>query len=168
MVVARGRQGSLNRRGVLRGLGVALTLPWLESLAPRTARGQLLPSPKRFLPIFFPNGASTYWWPLVAGQGDGWQLPPVLEPLAPLKQHVTVLGNIENRTCGADGGSSISAFYHSLSTAAYLTCRDAQEVSATLNVPQANGVSIDQVLAQQLPREAPIDSLQLGLSTTES
>lgn len=168
VVVARGRQGSLNRRGVLRGLGVALTLPWLESLAPRTARGQLLPSPKRFLPIFFPNGASTYWWPLVAGQGDAWQLPPVLEPLTPLKQHVTVLGNIENKSCGADGGASLEGFYHSLSTAAYLTCRDAQEVSSKLNVGVANGVSIDQVLAQRLPRDTPIDSLQLGLSTTES
>lgn len=156
----------LSRRGVLRGLGVALTLPWLEALAPRSARGQLLPAPKRYLPISFPSGASTYWWPAAPGVGDAWQLSPVLEPLQPIKEHVTVLGNLENGSCSIDG--YIRSYYHSVATSAYLTCRDAHDVRAELGLPEANGVSIDQVLAQRLPRETPIESLQLGLATTLS
>ena len=50
----------INRRTVLRGAGVALTLPWLASLAPRAASAQAVSYPKRFLPIFFPNGAADW------------------------------------------------------------------------------------------------------------
>lgn len=41
---------SISRRSVLRGAGVALTLPVLESLAPRVARAQAAAPPKRFVP----------------------------------------------------------------------------------------------------------------------
>ena len=47
-----------SRRNVLRGTGVCLALPWLESLAPRGARAQAASVPKRWVPMFFPNGAA--------------------------------------------------------------------------------------------------------------
>ena len=39
----------LSRRDVLRGAGVALALPWLESMAPRTARGQAVAPARTFV-----------------------------------------------------------------------------------------------------------------------
>ena len=49
----------MNRRTWLRGAGVALTLPWMESLAPKLARGQSRRLPESgLLPIFFPNGSA--------------------------------------------------------------------------------------------------------------
>ena len=50
----------LNRRTFLRGAGLSLALPWLESLAPRGAQAQAMGVPKRFVPIFFPCGAACH------------------------------------------------------------------------------------------------------------
>ena len=71
----------VSRRLVLRGAaGVALTLPWLESLLPtKSAQAQAVAAPKRFLPIFIPNGASENWKPLQVGVGAAWTMSPVFE-----------------------------------------------------------------------------------------
>ena len=61
--MTRRRLGSLlSRRNVLRGTGVCLALPWLESFAPRHASAQSLVMPRRYVPIKFPCGASVQWW----------------------------------------------------------------------------------------------------------
>ena len=72
----------ISRRTMLRGAGVALSLPWLASLAPREAAAAAA-SPKRFLPIFFPNGSAEWWRPAAVGKGDAWQLSPILQPFQP-------------------------------------------------------------------------------------
>ena len=86
----------LSRRQVLKGLGVALALPWLETFAPRTARAQLAAAPRRYVMLYFPNGTAEFWKPSGSGAGDAWTLSPILEPLAPVKQYVSVLGNVSN------------------------------------------------------------------------
>lgn len=157
-----------SRRAVLRGAGVALALPWLEGLAPRAARGQAAPAPKRLLPIFLPCGAPDYWWPQAAGVGDAWQLSSVLEPLASLKDQVLLLGNVENATpFNADGSGSVEPSNGRLA-GGFLTCVDGAKARRTFNVPDANGISVDQVLAQGRAGQTRLDSLQLGLSTTNS
>ena len=60
----------LSRRHVLTGAGVALTLPWLESLAPRNAEAQAAQAPLRFLPSYLPNGAPEFWRPTAVGSGS--------------------------------------------------------------------------------------------------
>jgi len=148
------------RRHILRGAGVALALPWLESLAPKRARGQAVAPPLRFVPIYFPLGDRylldpDYWTPAVAGQGDAWQLSPILEPFEPVKSQVAVLGHVDQtawRTPNVEPGNGQL-------TGAYLTC--VEEGGPTNSV---NGVSIDQRIAAVT--HAP--SLQLGLSTLDS
>ena len=44
----------LSRRAVLRGVGTAMALPWLEMMAPRHASAQT--APLRFACIYSPNG----------------------------------------------------------------------------------------------------------------
>lgn len=160
--------GSASRRNFLRGAGVCLTLPWLESLAPRIARGQgAAPTgPLRFLPIFFPNGTAEYWRPTGTGTGDQWALSPILEHFAPLKQKMIALTNLENYTpvqMGVELGPS-----HSRCTGAFLTCVDSDLVRDELDLPVANGISVDQVLAQKFGSSTFYDSLQVGTSTIES
>jgi hypothetical protein len=84
----------LSRRNVLRGAGVALALPWLESLAPRVARAQMPPPRRTFVAMYFPCGVAELWKPQATGVGDAWALSPILEPLAPLKSLVNVLSNV--------------------------------------------------------------------------
>jgi hypothetical protein len=157
----------ITRRNILRGAGVALSLPWLESLAPRSARAAD-DIRKRYLPIFLPNGAAELWKPASAGQAQAWQLSSVLDPLTALKAKVTVLTNMENGTSfNADSGSSVEPS-HGRQPGAWLTCIDPGVVRAKLGLQEANQTSIDQLIAKFLKGKTPIDSLQVGLSTTAS
>jgi hypothetical protein len=150
---------TLTRRHVLRGAGVALALPWLESLQPRLARGQAAPPTLRFVPIYFPLGTASYWTPKGVGQGDAWQLSPILEPLAPLKKQVTVLGHVDQT---AYGTLAYISFGNGLLTGSFLTSVQCQRSISASNV--VNGTSIDQRIAQALGAR----SLQAGLSTLDS
>lgn len=182
----------LSRRHVLRGAGVALALPWLEAMGPtggaRAADGV---SPKRFLHLYFPNGATTLWWRTSgSGAGDAWQLSPLLAPFEPLKQKMLMVRQLGNFTwrrdlltmspawttyrerndfCGVcrmpAGGYVIPS--HSRCPAALLNCidGDAYRQSRNQNVGTSpmNGETVDQLLARTLPKETPLSSMQLGL-----
>src|SRR5262245_64449578 len=85
---------SWSRRNVLKGVGVTLALPWLETFAPRTAKAQAAAAKKRYVALYFPNGTANFWNPTGSGTGDAWKLSPILEPAAPIKQYMTVLQNV--------------------------------------------------------------------------
>ena len=168
----------MNRRTILRGAGVALALPWLASLAPRAAGAAANTAPKRFLPIFFPNGAAEWWRPAAVGQGDAWALSPILQPFQALKKKMIVLTNLEAYTPFAatafDKNSSTPTVQlgpsHGQAPGAFLACVDANAVRAALNVKVANGISVDQVIAQNAAYSGltKLASMQVGLSTVES
>jgi hypothetical protein len=155
-------QRRFHRRALLRGASVALALPWLESLAPRAARGQAAAPTRSFIAMSFPCGTADFWRPAVAGSGDAWTLSPILAPLLPVKSHVNVLANVGNY--GPFGGH-IEPSNANLG-AALLTC--ARAIVTTLPSTLTVGTSVDQVLAQQLLGRTKIDSLQVGLSTLVS
>src|SRR5262245_6139035 len=90
----------INRRNVLRGAGVCLALPWLESLAPRGAHAQT-PVPKRYLPVYFPNGAASQWWEGAPAFGTSklgadFVLGKVHAPLEALKEKLLIVSRIGN------------------------------------------------------------------------
>jgi hypothetical protein len=150
-----------SRREILRGAGVALALPLMESLAPRGARAQASTLTKRFVAMTFPNGATTaFWKPQALGTGSAWQLSPVLEPLAPVKPLVSVLNNVGNYS---PFGGHIEPS-HSNNFAAFLTCARAKGNDASVTT----GISVDQVIANGIGAATKIPSLQLGLSTLDS
>jgi hypothetical protein len=156
---------SFSRRAVLRGAGVALALPWLESLAPRPAGAQALEPRRTFVAFSFPCGVTKFWKPATAGTDDGWALSPLLAPLAPLKSHVTVLGNVGN--LGPFGGHIEPS--HSNLTAAYLTCAKPTRLFTPGGLDRyLLGPSVDQVIADGMAGRTRLHSLQVGLSTTLS
>jgi Protein of unknown function (DUF1552) len=163
-------RGTLSRRTVLRGAGVALTLPWLESLAPRSAGAQSAAPPLRFLPIFLPNGAPELWKPEASGSGDAWRLSSILAPLVAQKARLTVISGLENGSVFNPDGSDQVEPAHGRQAGAWLTCADAVAVRERLRVPDANGISVDQVVAAaaSVGGKTALPSLQLGLSTTNS
>ncbi len=154
-----------NRRTLLRGAGVALALPWLESLAPKVARAQSAAA-KRFLPIFSRTAAPSTLRPASAGAGSAWQLSPILEPFKDLKRKVTVLTGMENYSCFQADSQSVEPS-HGRQPGAFLTCVDGNLVKEELNVDEANGISVDQLIAQHssMAGLTPLKSMQVGLST---
>src|SRR6266446_4774911 len=90
----------ISRRTVLRGLGTAVALPWLEAMAPviSLAAGTSAKAPPRRLAFFYiPNGAHMPNWTPEA-DGLNFSLPPTLEPLASFKKDLLVLTNLAWRT----------------------------------------------------------------------
>lgn len=152
-----------SRRAFLAGTGVCLALPWMESLA----RAQDT-TPRRFLVTYFPNGAAaSYWKPSGTGTADNWRLSPVLEPLTPVKSKTIVLSNLENYTTMQDNQGVEPS--HARCTGAFLTCVDSDAVRQRLGVEPANGISVDQVVAQSpVGMRTAIRSMQVGLSTLNS
>jgi hypothetical protein len=159
----------ISRRALLRGAGVALTLPLLESFPRRPLRAQAPEVAPRFLAVYLPNGAHDYWRPSSEGRGDAWKLSSILEPFGDvLKPKLNVLTNLENGSVfNADGSPTLESASHARLGGAWLTCVDAAAVRTELGLEEANGISADQVLAQHpsFLGKTPLASLQVGLST---
>lgn len=163
---------ALSRRAVLRGAGVALSLPWLEALAPRRAEAAGASTPRRFLLCVFPNGAPHDWWEGAPafGQtstGAAFRLPNVLTPFAPLKSKLLMVSRLGNYTW-AKGGTRPEPTVepsHARCMAALTTCVDTDDIvrRAGLQVDSGvrNAVSVDQLFAAQ--QSTAVSSLQTGL-----
>ncbi len=140
----------LARRTLLRGMGMSLGLPWLEAMA---ATPNANP-PVRFAALYMPNGVREDTW-TPAETGPNFAVSPTLEPLADLKQDLTVLTNLWNQ--GSVGGDG-----HYVKMSGFLT---STTVTKTLGVDiNCNGTSIDQLAARVAGRFTPLASLELGIA----
>jgi hypothetical protein len=139
------------RRTILRGAGVALALPFLDSLAPRPARGAVVATAPRFLAYYIPNGhwMASYTVPA----GDLSQLSETLAPLAPVKSKILVLQGLDRNY-----GKTIAG--HASGTTSFLTCTQAR---TTQGSDVAAGISVDQLMAPVLSAGKRFPSLQLGI-----
>lgn len=141
----------VSRRTFLRGAGVAMALPWLESIpvwgaANPSTSGEL---PKRFAVLFMGNGINPdHWW--AKGSGADMELGSCLEPMAPLKKKMVVIDGLFNK-------HSTGVGIHPGQTGNILSGASLQR-GAVLK----GGVSIDQMLAKNLEAETVQPSLVLG------
>lgn len=140
----------LDRRALLRGAGAALALPLLESMAPPLRSAP--PRPRRLVCLFCPNGMlPSAWRP--AAPGPDYVLTPTLEPIAPVRERVLVLGNLWNRESRHGEG-------HYVKTTSWLS---GASVKRTGGRDLKVGTSIDQLLAARVGAATPIPSLVLGV-----
>ncbi len=149
---------SLTRRTLLRGAGVAMALPWLESLPvwgnePAAASANASDSaptyPKRFAALFMACGVNaTHWW--AKGSGEEMELGKSLEPLAPLKMKLNVISGLFNKAATGVG-------IHPGQTGNVLSGAQLQK-GAELK----GGISVDQLLANHIGHETVQPSLVLG------
>ena len=138
-----------SRRAVLRGAGVAMTLPWLESVSALGATTGTSPYPQRFAAVFMGNGINgNHWWS--KGSGDAMQLSKSLEPLAPIKKKINVINGLFNEPAVGEG-------IHPGQTGNLLSGAPLQRGSI-----MKAGVTIDQVLAARLGQETPQFSVVLA------
>ncbi len=141
------------RRTFLRGVGVTMGLPWLESVpawgfAPM-AGDVPAPCPKRFAALFMGCGISPdHWW--ARGSGPGLELGRSLEPLAALKGKINVLHGLFNKQATGVG-------IHPGQTGNILSGA-ALRKGAELR----GGISVDQLLAHHLGEQTVQPSMVLG------
>lgn len=153
MIVTR---PALSRRTVLRGLGTAMALPFLEAMAPTARAADASARPKRLSVFYSPNGMTMPSYQPTA-TGPGFALPPTLEPLAPHRDGLMVVSGLGHPQAAAMGDRPAG---HGRSCPAFLTGAHAKQTEG----PDIRaGVSMDQVFARHLGEATPIPSLELGI-----
>ena len=80
----------ISRRMILRGMGAAVGLPLLDSMAPAFAAPAQNASPLRFLVTYMPVGSTMKVWP-AEGTGRNYQLSRIQKPFEPLREHFSIL-----------------------------------------------------------------------------
>lgn len=141
-------ESNLSRRLLLKGLGVTIALPWLESAGAFAAAPPARKSaPQRFACLFIGDGISPpHWW--AKGKGATMELGSSLEPLAPFREKLNVINGLFNRE--GDGG-------HARCTGNILSGSRLHR-GRTIK----GGVSMDQLLAKHYEEETAQPSLVLG------
>src|SRR5688572_17966809 len=129
---------SLPRRTVLRGLGATLALPMLDAMVPAltpTVRTAAAPT-RRFGAIFVPMGERpSHWNP--ATTGVGFEFSPIIKPLEPFRDAVTVISNLDRPLAGT----------HAVSTGTWLTGAAPKRTEAEDFIA---GTSLDQIVATRI------------------
>src|SRR3954469_9185979 len=144
---------AIPRRTFLRGAQGVLALPLLDAMIPAaTAWAQTPAKPvPRLGFVFIPMGCDvTRWTPPSVGKLE--ELSPILSSLAPVKQHVSVLGNMELKN--AYPGT------HDTSNSAFLSAASSKHTESS---DYFLGTTVDQIAAKQMGRETQLDSLQLAM-----
>src|ERR1044071_6455201 len=144
---------ALSRRAFLRGVGVTMALPWLESL---NVWGQQLggtssagEAPVRLAVLFAGNGFhSKEWW--ARGEGKAMELGKVLTPLTDFREKMLFIRGLYNQE--AQKGNIHSSQTGNLLSGAPLA--SGGEIRS--------GTSIDQLLAQRYGNSTKVPSLVLG------
>ena len=152
------------RRTVLRGIGASLGLPLLDAMVPAlSAMAQTPANPVRRLGfIYLPNGVArnftgiNYWTP--TGEGTGFELSPILSPLAPYRDRLVVVSGLAQHQADAfDDGANGD---HTRGTSSWLT---GVHCKRTEGADVRNGISADQIAARHLGQATALPSLELAI-----
>jgi hypothetical protein len=144
----------LSRRTFLRGAGVTVALPFLESMVPaQTPLRSTAAVPKTRLGCFYvPHGATMYKW-TPTGEGKDFQFSETLSPLEKYRERLSVISNLSHRAAtGADAGAE-----HARSAAIFLSGGQPQKNAVRV------GVTIDQVAAERIGQDTPLPSIELAI-----
>lgn len=152
-----------SRRRFLRGGGIALALPWLESSPVRaddsgkliSTRSSMKP-PVRFACLYFSNGVEpAHWW--ARGRGSAMEIGPGLTPLLPHREDIVFLRGLFNEQSVKNSSAHLGRMPNLLSGA--WVSLDQNDIRV--------GRTMDQVLAQHIGSRTPVPSLALGIEPTE-
>ena len=163
----------LSRRTILRGMGVSLALPLLDSMVPaQTPVAKTAAVPKtRLACIEMVHGAAGstadgtekhYWSP--AEEGRDFKFSQTLEPLEPLREYITIVSDTDLHPATAWAAAEEGAD-HFRSSAVYLT---AAHPKMTEGSDYFAGTSIDQLYSQQFGQDTPLPSIQLCIEMVDA
>jgi hypothetical protein len=150
----------LSRRTFLRGTGVTLALPLLESMVPAaTALAGTAASPRSRLGcIYVPHGATMDKW-TPAGQGTTFEFSEILKPLEPFRDRVSVVSDLAHAAVAPWTGEDTGGAENHVRAAAVF-------LSGTHPVKKSEahvGVTVDQIAAQHVGQDTPLPSIEMSL-----
>ncbi len=142
----------LHRRTLLRGVGAALAVPFLEAMLP--ARTTWAPPPRRIAWVYVPNGVHMpAWTPSAVGALDA--LPPTLAALEPHRAKLLVISGLVHDKARPNGDGPGD---HARAAASFLTGRQALKTDGPIRA----GLSADQLAAREVGALTRLRSLELG------
>lgn len=152
--------GMATRRVFLRGAGVALALPWMESV--RGEEGAAVPAPVsnkppvRFACVYFSNGVEPiHWW--AKGEGGSMEIGPALQPMMPHREDMVFVRGLYHHQAMITPSPHLGRMPNLLSGAPISLD------PAVIRVAQ----SFDQAMAQRIGGRTAVPSLALGIEPNE-
>ena len=141
----------LPRRTVLRGRGAALALPLLDAMVPAsTALSKTAARARPFVGFFYlPHGAIMENW-TPASTAPGFAFSPILKPLEPFRDRITVVSGLDNRP-------AVSNATHAIVPGTWLS-----SVHPRKGVGPDDGITADQLAARHLGDDTPLPSLEIS------
>ncbi|MBI2808550.1 MAG: DUF1552 domain-containing protein [Planctomycetes bacterium] len=149
----------ISRRTVLQGLGASIALPWLEAMGPLSAWASQAPAanrtPMRMAFLYVPNGKNMVEWTPTATGAD-FTLPRILQPLAEVREYVSVLTGLTADKARPNGDGPGD---HARAMAAFLTGAQPRKTAGSdIRV----GLSVDQAAAARIGSQTRLPSLEIG------
>src|SRR5215467_15399813 len=146
----------LPRRTFLRGVGVSLALPLLDSMLPAQTRlsKTAAAAKSRLGCIYVPHGATMYKW-TPEKDGTDFELPEILTPLQKVRDRVTIISNLAHPAAGGVG--SDAGADHARSAAVFLSGVHPEQGSVHA------GVTLDQLAAEAIGQDTPLPSLEVSI-----
>ncbi|MEO8483467.1 MAG: DUF1552 domain-containing protein [Acidobacteriota bacterium] len=149
-----------SRRHFLRGVGVALALPWMESLPAfgqtlTTAGKAVNAAPLRLGIVYFSNGVEPiHWW--AKGAGANMEIGPALSPMMALREDMVFVNGLFNKTAAVSTSPHLGR----------MNVLSGESVSLDPSVIKV-GTSMDQIVAAQIGGRTQVPSLVLGIEPNE-
>ena len=150
----------LSRRTFLRGAGVTLALPLLDSMVPAaTALAQSAASPKtRMGCIYIPHGATMDKW-TPAQVGRGFQFSEILQPLEAFRDRVNVISDLAHAPVAPWSGEDTGgAENHVRAAAVFLSGAHPVKKNEAFV-----GATVDQIAAQHVGQDTPLPSIEMSM-----
>lgn len=134
----------LNRRHLLRGLGVSLALPMLDCMRPLLG-AEKSARPKRSVFIYLPNGVNTLDYQILE-PGEGYKFSTILAPLEKHRENIT----------------PISGLYHPHGLGWHHNCNQIWLTGGKIGPSERNTISLDQLMAQVTAPQTRFSSIELS------
>lgn len=152
----------ISRRLVLRGMGAALALPWMESVhSAARAAGAAARPPVRMAFWYVPNGVHLPTW-FPQDSGPLVDLPATLEPLSFARSYLNTFQGLTHNTALTNGDSEGCG--HGQGAASFLTGAQAYKTQDAVRA----GISADQLYARHVAGQTRLPSLELGCELARS
>lgn len=135
---------------MLRGLGMAMPLPFLSAMVPAaTPDKEVFANNTKFGAVYVPHGAVAHnWVPETAGE---LTLPFTLQPMKGLEQYTTIISGMRNKPAEDPDP-------HNIVAGTWLTCNHPEKIGPN------QGVSIDQIIAKKIGQTTPKATLEVAAS----